>query len=137
MTAWNTVTDAAWRLATTPSPTPTLNIDPNDVTPGPAGFLIVAVLAVAVFLLIFDMLRRIRRVNYKAEISERLQAELDERDGTTTSDDASGPDDRPGTPRARQRPPTPWRRWSASSSPTPSVAHAGCSRRPSRRSRSR
>ncbi|MBG6239297.1 hypothetical protein IWX78_002276 [Mycetocola sp. CAN_C7] len=96
MTAsWNTVTDAAWRLATTPSPTPTLNIDPNDVTPGPAGFLIVAVLAVAVFLLIFDMLRRIRRVNYRAEISERLQAELDERDGTSEPGDGSGPDDDP------------------------------------------
>ena len=30
--SWNTVTDAAWRLATTPSPTPSLQIDPNDVT---------------------------------------------------------------------------------------------------------
>ncbi|MET1016821.1 MAG: hypothetical protein ABWX76_08390, partial [Leifsonia flava] len=59
----------------------------NDVTPGPAGFFIVALLAAAVFLLIFDMLRRIRRVNYKAEISERLQAELDERDGIRPADD--------------------------------------------------
>ncbi|MET0844148.1 MAG: hypothetical protein ABWY23_09870, partial [Mycetocola sp.] len=88
MTAsWNTVTDAIWRLAATPTPTPSLNIDANDVTPGPAGFLIVAVIAAAVFLLIFDMLRRIRRVNYKAEINERLQAELDERDGTAATDD--------------------------------------------------
>jgi hypothetical protein len=78
--SWNTVTDAAWRLATTPSPTPTLDIDPNDVTPGPAGFFIVALLAAAVFLLIFDMQRRIRRVNHQAEIRERLQAEVDERD---------------------------------------------------------
>ncbi|MET4638979.1 hypothetical protein [Mycetocola sp. 2940] len=80
--SWNTVTDAAWRLATTPTPTPSLEIDPNDVTPGPAGFIIVALLAAAVFLLIFDMQRRIRRVNHKAEISERLQAELAERDRT-------------------------------------------------------
>lgn len=99
MTAsWNTVTDAIWRLAATPTPTPSLNIDANDVTPGPAGFLIVAVIAAAVFLLIFDMLRRIRRVNYKAEINERLQAELDERDGTAATDDgpvgdAPRPDD--------------------------------------------
>lgn len=94
---WNTVTDAAWRLATTPSPTPTL--DPNDVTPGPAGFFVVALLAAVVFLLIFDMLRRIRRVNHKAEISERLQAELAERDQAAAGTDSdAGPtaDPRPG-----------------------------------------
>ena len=83
------VTDAVWRLASTP--TPSLDIDANDVTPGPAGFFIVALLAAAVFLLIYDMLRRIRRVNYKAEISERLQAELDERNGSADSGDG-GPD---------------------------------------------
>ena len=98
--SWTIVTDAAWRLASTP--TPSLDIDANDVTPGPAGFLIVAVIAAAVFLLIFDMLRRIRRVNYKAEISERLQAELDERNGSPdTGDGLDDPDDerRPGDPR--------------------------------------
>ena len=94
-----TVTDALWRFASTPSPS--LDIDANDVTPGPAGFFIVAILAAAVFLLIFDMLRRIRRVNYKAEISERLQAELDERNGSATPhSDGNDPDDsRPGDPR--------------------------------------
>ena len=49
--------------------------------------LLTLTVAAAVFLLIFDMLRRIRRVNYKAEIAERLQAELDERDGTAATDD--------------------------------------------------
>lgn len=88
MTAsWTTVTDAVLRLASTPSPTPSLNVDANDVTPGPAGFFIVALLAAVVFLLIFDMQRRIRRVNYKAEINERLQAELDDRDGIRPADD--------------------------------------------------
>ena len=44
MTAsWTTVTDAVWRLASTP--TPSLDVDANDVTPGPAGFFIVALLA--------------------------------------------------------------------------------------------
>lgn len=94
--SWNTVTDAAWRLATTPTPTPTLEIDPNDVTPGPAGFIIVALLAAAVFLLIFDMLRRIRRVNHKAEITERLQAELAERDRMAGDEGpGTGPDSDP------------------------------------------
>ena len=100
--SWTMVTDAAWRLATTPSPTPTLDIDPNDVTPGPAGFFIVAILAAAVFLLIFDMQRRVRRVNHRAEIRERLQAEVDARDaasgrGTegTDSDVEPNPGDKP------------------------------------------
>lgn len=100
MTAsWTTVTDAVWRLASTPTPTPSLEIDANDVTPGPAGFFIVALLAAVVFLLIFDMLRRIRRVNYRSEINERLQAELDERNGSP--EDGEGPDgeSRPGSTR--------------------------------------
>jgi hypothetical protein len=93
--SWNVVTDAAWRLASTPSPTPTLEIDPNDVTPGPAGFFVVALLAAAVFLLIFDMQRRVRRVNHRAEIAERLQAEIDERDAASSAHDdgtAADPD---------------------------------------------
>lgn len=103
MTAsWASVTDAVWRLASTPTPTPSLNIDANDVTPGPAGFFIVALLAAAVFLLIFDMLRRIRRVNYKAEINERLQAELDELNGTSPPVN-DGPD-ADGEPRPGGRP---------------------------------
>lgn len=87
--SWTTVTDAVWRLASTPAPT----VDANDVTPGPAGFFIVAIIAVAVFLLIFDMLRRVRRVNYRAEINERLQAELDEQNAS--AEDGQGPADDP------------------------------------------
>jgi hypothetical protein len=99
--SWNVVTDAAWRLAATPSPTPSLEIDPNDVTPGPGGFFIVALLAAAVFLLIFDMQRRVRRVNHRAEITERLQAEVDERDAALRANhdgtvDESGTDPEPG-----------------------------------------
>lgn len=94
--SWNAVTDAAWRLASTPTPTPSLEVDPNDVTPGPAGFFIVALLAAAVFLLIFDMQRRIRRVNHKAEISERLQAEVAERD-RGAGDGPEGPTTGPTT----------------------------------------
>lgn len=71
----NTVTDAAWRFATTPTPSPT-GVDANDVTPGVWGFAITFLVAAAVVLLIIDMQRRVRRVNYKAEIDERLQEEL-------------------------------------------------------------
>lgn len=49
--------------------------DPDTVTPGPIGFLAIAVVAVAVVLLGFDMVRRIRRTTYRAEIQERLAEE--------------------------------------------------------------
>lgn len=57
----------------TPSPTPTVN--PELVTPGPWGFVVIAFLALAVILLVGDMLRRIRRGRYRAEIREELDAE--------------------------------------------------------------
>jgi hypothetical protein len=57
----------------TPSPTPT--VDPNLVSPGPAGFAVIAVLAVVVILLVWDMMRRIRRGRYRADIREELDAE--------------------------------------------------------------
>jgi hypothetical protein len=102
--SWNIVTDAAWRLATTPTPTPTLEIDPNDVTPGPAGFFVVAILAAVVFLLIFDMQRRVRRVNHRAEIRERLQAELDERDALSRGVDGESATDTDIDPKPGDKP---------------------------------
>ncbi len=61
------------RGLTTPLPTPT--VDPSLVNPGPAGFVAIALLAAAVVVLIWDMLRRIRRVRYRAEVAEELDAE--------------------------------------------------------------
>ena len=89
----NVVTDAMWRLATTPVPTPT-GVDADDVTPGVWGFAVIFLIAVIVVLLIVDMQRRVRRVNYKAEIDERLQEEL------AASEHASAPGEprEPGTP---------------------------------------
>ncbi|GLI28323.1 hypothetical protein ARHIZOSPH14_25650 [Agromyces rhizosphaerae] len=49
--------------------------DPDSVTPGPLGFIAIFVLMIAVILLALDMVRRIRRTNYRAEIRERLEAE--------------------------------------------------------------
>lgn len=59
----------------TPSPSDTGTVDPNLVTPGPWGFAVVALIAVAVVFLIWDMLRRIRRGRYRSEIREELDAE--------------------------------------------------------------
>ena len=66
-----------WLLVTaTPVPTPPASTVPdNAVTPGVWGFAITAALGVAVILIIIDMVRRLRRLNYRAEIRERLEAE--------------------------------------------------------------
>lgn len=59
----------------TPMPTPTMTVDPDSVTPGFAGFAFMVVIVIAVILLIWDMNRRIRRVRYREEVREELDAE--------------------------------------------------------------
>jgi hypothetical protein len=49
--------------------------DPDTVTPGVAGFVAIALVTIAAILLMVDMARRIRRVRYRGEIRERLEAE--------------------------------------------------------------
>ncbi|HEY0258549.1 MAG TPA: hypothetical protein VGC18_01745 [Lacisediminihabitans sp.] len=61
------------RLAATPTPQP--NFDENSVTPGWVGFLITFGVAVLVLLLCIDLVRRVRRVRYRGEIREQLEAE--------------------------------------------------------------
>jgi len=57
------------------TPAPDETIDPNIVTPGVIGFILTIGLAIAVVLLIIDMTRRIRRINYRAQANEKLDAE--------------------------------------------------------------
>lgn len=54
---------------------PTEELDPNSVTPGVIGFVLTIIVAAAVLLLVVDMSRRIRRVNYRQQAIERLDAE--------------------------------------------------------------
>jgi len=56
-------------------PTTPPGFDPNTVTPGVAGFVAIALVAVATIFLVVDMTRRIRRVRYRGEVRERLEAE--------------------------------------------------------------
>ncbi len=49
--------------------------DPNTVTPGVEGFIAIAVVAIMVIFLLVDMTRRIRRVRYRGEVREMLEAE--------------------------------------------------------------
>jgi hypothetical protein len=60
-------------LAADPSET----ADPANTyySPGTIGFLAIFFVTAFAILLIFDMVRRIRRVRYRAEIQEKLAAE--------------------------------------------------------------
>jgi hypothetical protein len=57
-----------------------LPFDPNQVTPGVVGFAATVLVAVAVMLLLWDFNRRVRRINDRAHIKERIEAELAERE---------------------------------------------------------
>ncbi|MDO7881263.1 hypothetical protein [Antiquaquibacter soli] len=64
-----------WMLDPTPSPLPAYEGDPNLVTPGVVGFAVTFIIAVATVLLVIDMTRRVRRIRYRAEVTEQLEAE--------------------------------------------------------------
>jgi hypothetical protein len=69
-------------LATAPTPTPTPSLRPglseDQVTPGLLGFLLTAFIVVLTAVLIVDMVRRIRRVRYRAQVEESYIEALDE-----------------------------------------------------------
>lgn len=77
-----------WIMAATPAPDK--DFDPNSVTPGWVGFVAIFLVAIATVLLIMDMVRRIRRVRYRAEVLEKLEAEKLAAEGA----DASGEQNR-------------------------------------------
>lgn len=58
----------------TPTPTP-LPYNPDDVTPGVIGFAFTFVIFLAVGLIAWDLVRRVRRMRYRGEVRERLEAE--------------------------------------------------------------
>jgi hypothetical protein len=61
----------------TPPTPPAYEGDPNLVTPGVVGFIITAAIAIITVLLVLDMVRRIRRVRYRAAVQEDIAAEVD------------------------------------------------------------
>lgn len=67
-----------WMLGPTPSPIPAFEGDPNIVTPGVIGFAVTFLIALATVFLVIDMTRRIRRVRYREEVRDELEAELAE-----------------------------------------------------------
>jgi hypothetical protein len=103
-------------LATTPTPlpTPTLRegISEDQVTPGLLGFIMTAFFVVATALLIVDMVRRIRRVRYRAQVEEdRLAAAAaadmqasDAQDGLTAPEPGQSDGDGNGIAPGQSRP---------------------------------
>ena len=65
-------------LSTAPAPAPSPSLRPglseDQVTPGLLGFLLTAFIVVLTTLLIVDMVRRIRRVRYRAQVEEERAA---------------------------------------------------------------
>lgn len=74
----STVHSLLTALATSPSPAPSPSLRPgldqDQVTPGLLGFLLTAFIVVLTALLIVDMVRRIRRVRYRAQVEEERAA---------------------------------------------------------------
>lgn len=73
--------------------------DPDTVTPGVWGFVLTFVIMVVVVLLVLDMVRRIRRVNYRAEVREQLEAERLEQEFLDSGLERDPLDDLDGTGR--------------------------------------
>lgn len=66
----------ALATAPAPSPTPSLRpgLDQDQVSPGLLGFVLTAFIVILSALLIVDMVRRIRRVRYRAQVEEERAA---------------------------------------------------------------
>ncbi|CAB4552107.1 MAG: hypothetical protein F2544_01865 [Actinobacteria bacterium] len=62
-------------LLVTPSPSPSVDPATTFYSPGTIGFIATFGMAAGAALLIADLVRRIRRIRYRAEIQEKLDAE--------------------------------------------------------------
>lgn len=62
-------------MAASPSPSPSVDPANTFYSPGTIGFIATFGMALGATLLIFDLVRRVRRVRYRAEIQEKLDAE--------------------------------------------------------------
>lgn len=91
------VAAAAWwasatLLAATPTPTPSQGPDPDSVSPGLVGFLATFSLVAVCLLLFVSLVRRLRRMQYRAEHEDQAG---DAVDGGPSDDAVDGPSDGP------------------------------------------
>jgi hypothetical protein len=88
-------------LSETPAPGEVI-IDDTWYSPGVVGFIATFGMAAAALLLIADLVRRIRRVRYRAEISQLLDQEQTDQANSQTFSTSTKPD-RPAPPEKPQR----------------------------------
>ncbi len=91
------------------TPTPSASPDPSQTfySPGTIGFIMTFFITVGAVALIFDMVRRIRRVRYRAEITEKLAAEALEASGAKSAGPATGDSEKAASepaPKAASKP---------------------------------
>lgn len=70
MTPLFSAATSVWLLADETTP------DPDTVTPGVVGFIVTFLVAAVTVLLVIDMVRRVRRVNYREQVRAELEEEL-------------------------------------------------------------
>lgn len=81
--------EVSWKAAALFAQDPTISPeepDPLTVTPGVIGFVTMALLAAVIVLLAFDMNRRIRRINYREQAREAIDAELAQQQRSSQND---------------------------------------------------
>lgn len=95
-------------LSKTPAPSPgngglRPGLSEDQVTPGLLGFVMTAFMVIAVVLLMVSMTRRIRRIRYRAQVSDTEQddhtppAETNATDSTSGADASNPAPEPPGT----------------------------------------
>ena len=94
-------------LAATPTPTPAVDPAETWYSPGTIGFIMTFFVTAGAIALIFDMVRRIRRVRYRAEIAEKLAAEANESAAPAVKRAAAKPAAKPAAKAKPERPAPP------------------------------
>ena len=78
-------------------------IDDTWYSPGVVGFIATFSMGGAAVLLIIDLVRRVRRVRYRAEIQEKLDLEQLEQSLKDSTDEPRAKPERPAPPEKPQR----------------------------------
>ena len=96
-------------LAATPSPSPSVDPAETFYSPGTIGFIATFLVAAGAIVLIFDMVRRIRRVRYRSDIAAKLETESLDGASSSIAKPAAGvqPGKAAAKPAARAKPDRP------------------------------
>ena len=94
-------------LAATPSPSPSVDPAETFYSPGTIGFIATFLVAAGAIVIIFDMVRRIRRVRYRSDIAAKLETESREGASSASVKPAAKPASKPAAKAKPARPAPP------------------------------